>query len=112
MKLLVIGIDALMPELVFENPDLCPNITKIFENGSGGTYNGYVYGYGSRDNWITMYTGLTPKEHGVIANKVKTTGKYPKTTDYSNEETLWNILSNHGVKVGFWKGLSTTPLNP
>lgn len=109
MKLLVIGIDALMPELVFNNLEICPNIAKLIDNGVSGSYSGYIYGHGSRDNWISMYTGLTPEEHGTVLNRYKNTNRMPRSTDYSDENTIWNILNRNGYKVGFWKGLSTTP---
>lgn len=109
MKLLVIGIDALMPELVYNNLDLCPNIARLIETGTSGAYSGYIYGHGSRDNWISMYTGLEPEIHGTVLNRFKETDRMPRSTDYSDDNTIWNILSKHHYKVGFWKGLSTTP---
>ncbi|MDM5231827.1 alkaline phosphatase family protein [Lysinibacillus pakistanensis] len=109
MKLLVIGIDALMPELVYNNLDLCPNIARLIETGTSGAYSGYIYGHGSRDNWISMYTGLEPEVHGTVLNRFKETNRMPRSTDYNDENTIWNILSKHHYKVGFWKGLSTTP---
>lgn len=109
MKLMVFAIDALPPDIVFENIHLFPNIKKLKEKGMYCEYDAYAYGYGSRDNWVSIYTGLTPKQHGIISNKYKDYDRYPNTNDYKDKLPFWNILGNNNVKVGMWKGLTTTP---
>lgn len=109
MKLLVIGIDAMMPELVFNNLDEYPTLKKLVSSGIAGSYDGYVYGYGSHDNWTSMYTGLEPKEHQIIKGIYQPKGRLPRLYDYSNSETIWKVLNENGYKVGLWKGLVTAP---
>ncbi|WP_342557438.1 alkaline phosphatase family protein [Lysinibacillus sp. FSL P4-0201] len=108
MELLVIGIDGVSPNLLFDYIEDYPNLKKLYEDGSGGSYNGYVYGYGSHDNWISMYTGVSPKVHGTIKG-LYNGKKYPKPEYYCNKKPLWEILNYNGYSVGFWKGLATTP---
>ncbi|MFJ7825285.1 alkaline phosphatase family protein [Psychrobacillus sp. NPDC096623] len=112
MKLLVIGIDALMPELVFNNLEDYPVLKKLVISGISGEYDGYVYGYGSHDNWTSLYTGLSPKEHQIIKGIYQPSGKLPRLYDYSSTETIWKILNENGYKVGMWKGLVTAPPEP
>lgn len=76
MKLMIIGIDGLPPDILFANIDLFPNIKKLCDNGIKCEYDAYAYGYGSRDNWISLYTGLDPKQHGTINNEYKDTKKF------------------------------------
>lgn len=109
MKLLVIGIDAVSPDILFSNLEKLPNIKKLVEKGTSGSYIGYSYGYGSRDNWISMYTGLTPEQHGIISNKFNETNKSPRLYNYKNKDPFWQILNKAGFKVGLWKALSTSP---
>ena len=109
MKLLVIGIDAVSPKILLGNLNTLPNISKLVKQGAAGSYIGYTYGYGSRDNWISMYTGLTPEQHGTINHIYRDTGKPPRLYDYSNQQPFWKVLNSKGFKVGLWKGLNTTP---
>lgn len=109
MELLVIGIDAVSPDLVFEYLEDYPNIKELVKTGISGEYDGYVYGYGSHDNWISMYTGVSPHIHKVIRGRYSVTGEYPIPEHYEKFSPLWNIINENGYKVGFWKGLATTP---
>ncbi|WP_252255063.1 alkaline phosphatase family protein [Clostridium sp. ZBS12] len=109
MKLMIFGIDALPPDVVFENMDLFPNMKRICDEGIGCSYDAYAYGYGSRDNWISLYTGLTPEQHGVINNQYKDTGREPILDDYKDKQPFWQLLNVNGISVGMWKALSTTP---
>lgn len=109
MKLLVIGIDAMMPELVFNYIDEYPTLKKLIGSGNAGSYDGYVYGYGSHDNWTSMYTGLEPKEHQIIKGIFQPENRLPRLYDYSKTDTLWKVLNRNGYKVGMWKGLVTAP---
>lgn len=109
MKLMIFGIDALPPEILFDNLNKFPNIKKMCENGICGDYDAYAYGYGSYDNWISLYTGLTPKEHGSIGNIYKNSGRKPVIDDYVHSNPFWNEMNKNGVSVGMWKGTNTTP---
>lgn len=109
MQLLVIGIDAVSPNLVFDYVEDYPNLKKLIENGTATSYDGYVYGYGSHDNWISMYTGVSPKIHKVIKGRYQPTGEYPKPADYAQHSPIWEVLNDNGLTTGIWKGLATTP---
>lgn len=109
MKLLVIGIDAVSPRILFDNLNKFPHIKKLASNSIQGSYMGYTYGYGSRDNWITMYTGLTPEEHGTRNNIFLDTGKNPRLYQYNDKNPFWKELNKNGYKVGLWKAISTSP---
>lgn len=109
MKLLVIGIDALDPGFLKENIEGLPNIKKLAQNGILGEYDGYVYGYGSCDNWISLYTGVSPETHGTIKNTYIKTGESTKITDYEHLDPFWKVLNENGYKVGMWKALRTSP---
>lgn len=109
MKLLILGIDAMEPDILFGNLDQFPNIRKMCLTGSYGDYDAYAYGYGSRDNWISLYTGLTPRQHGTVGNIYKNTNRKPRREDYSNLEPFWDRLNENGISVGMWNGLVTTP---
>ncbi|WP_050606988.1 alkaline phosphatase family protein [Clostridium niameyense] len=109
MKLMIFAIDALPPDVLFNNINEYPNIKKLKENGMYCQYDSYTYGYGSRDNWVSLYTGLTPQQHGVINNQYKDEKRYPNMNDYKEREPFWKMLNKQGLKVGMIKGLATTP---
>ncbi len=109
MELLILGIDAMTPQILFNNIDDYPNIKRLCDMGFYGDYDAYAYGYGSRDNWISLYTGLTPKQHGTVGNIYKETGEKPTLKDYTNLDPFWKVLNDHNIKVGMWKALVTTP---
>lgn len=109
MKLLVLGIDAVSPSILFSNLEKLPHIKKLVDQGTSGSYIGYTYGYGSRDNWISMYTGLTPEQHEIINNTFAKTNKSPRLYNYRDKMPFWQVLNEAGIKVGLWKALSTSP---
>lgn len=109
MKLMIFAIDALPPDVVFNNIDEFPNIKRLKDTGVYCEYDSYTYGYGSRDNWVSLYTGLTPQQHGVINNQYKKENRYPNMNDYKDSYPFWKLLNKQGLKVGMWKGLATTP---
>jgi predicted AlkP superfamily phosphohydrolase/phosphomutase len=109
MKLLVIGIDALEPGFLKENIEQLPNIKKLSSEGILGDYDGYVYGYGSCDNWISLYTGVKPEEHGTIKNIFIKTGESTQVNDYEHLNPFWTVLNDNGYRVGMWKAMRTSP---
>lgn len=109
MKLMIIGIDAMDPRILFDNIDMFPNMKKLCEDGSSSSYDAYAYGYGSRDNWVSLYTGLSPNQHGIIKNINTSTKMIPNYNDYKSEEPFWKLLSNNDIKSAIWRGLATSP---
>lgn len=58
MELLIFGIDAMDPRILYNHIDLFSNMKSLLEKGSYASYASYVYGYGSRDSWISpLYRG-------------------------------------------------------
>lgn len=108
MKVLVLGIDALDPRLLLKNIELFPFMREIIQQGVGGAYEAYAYGYGSSDNWTTLYTGLEPKVHGIRNNQFKGIRK-PVTNDLLDKEPFWKVLNEAGLTVGVINGRITYP---
>lgn len=101
MELLIIGIDALDPRILMNNIDKFPNMQKFIKAGVFSDYFGYADGYGSYDNWISLYTGLTPEEHGIIKNKFIETKEEPKRLDYSDKNPFWEEIKE--LSFGLWR---------
>ena len=108
-KLVFLGIDAMMPDVVLNNLDRFPNIRKLCETGATGDYDAYTYGYGSRDNWLSIYTGLTPAQHGCRNNRLLATGSIPQSGDYTDKQPFWEVLNRNGLSAGIWRGIITSP---
>jgi predicted AlkP superfamily phosphohydrolase/phosphomutase len=83
MKLLIFGIDAADPKILFHYLDEFPTISKLAREGSYGKLQGYSFGYGSYDNWATIFTGLPPREHGVIRKSGNSPESAPRSTTSS-----------------------------
>ncbi|OCL27614.1 hypothetical protein U472_03420 [Orenia metallireducens] len=109
MKLLIVGVDGMPPEILFGNLSEFPNMKKLCMSGAYGDYDAYTYGYGSRDNWLSLYTGLTPQQHGVIGNTYSDTKRKPRREDYEDKSPFWDKLNEKDISVGMWNGLVTTP---
>jgi len=107
-KLLIMAIDAMTPQILYNFLNEFPNMKRYCEKGNCGIHSAYTYGYGSFDNWATVYTGLTPQQHGVIGNKGKR-GNEPRIKDVENFNPLWDRFNKHGVTMGMIKGLMTAP---
>lgn len=108
-KILIIGIDALIPDLVFNNLNRFPTIERLCKSGAYGAYDAYCYGYGSHDNWLSLYTGLTPKQHGTRDNLCLSTGGYTLSDDYKHLDPFWTQMNNQGLSVGLWRPIVTSP---
>lgn len=108
MELLIIGIDAMDSRIFLENINSFPNMKKIADNGVFADYRAYAYGYGSDQNWISIYTGLTPKQ-SKEQNIFKKNKIYPDIEDFKNKNTFWNMFNKKGYTVGMWKAFMTSP---
>lgn len=109
MKLMIIGIDSMDPRILFSNINKFPNMKKLCEKGAYSAYDTYAYGYGSLDNWISLYTGLSPKQHGVIDNQDSNTNMQPNYNNYKDKKPFWKLLNEKNLKVATWKGFLTSP---
>lgn len=106
MELLILGIDALDARIVKNNIDLFPNMKSLIDKGVFADYRAYAYGYGSNDNWMSIYTGLTPKKDE--ANKIFKNG-FPTIDDYNGHNPLWEMIEKQGKKISLWKLLMISP---
>ena len=108
MKLFVFGIDALDPKILFGYLDEFPNFKRLIEQGASGILEGYCYGYGSYDNWASVYTGLSPQKHGIIGSGASK-GTVPSIEHIREHRCLWDVLNARGVTTAFVRGLMTNP---
>lgn len=107
LKALIIGADAVAPEYIFEHLDSYPNIARLVRQGASAAYSAYVQkgyqgSYLSEMNWSSIYTGLAPREHGILfANKdgIRLT---PQMERLDNQNPFWRVLNRHGISVGLW----------
>jgi len=109
MKALIVAADAITPEYVVEKRKLFPNINNIMEHGAMCTYSGYVQrgysgSYSSGQNWVSIYTGLPPKEHG------KNRQASLKMRDICEFEPFWQILNKNGLTTGLWSFRYSEPI--
>lgn len=109
MKLLIIGIDSLDPRVLFKNIDLFPNIKNLVQTGASASYDAYCYGYGSRDNWSSIYTGLTPKEHGIVNGIYNKTGKLSTLNDIKDKNPFWQLLNKKDISTGLIRLYGVNP---
>ena len=102
-KVLVIGLDAVPPELVFDKfKDKLPNINLMLENGLYGRLR-------STDPpvtipaWLSMFTGKGPEQLGLYGFRHRKGFSYTEfsiANSYAcKEKTDWDIASDAGQKV-------------
>lgn len=107
MKAFIIGADAVEPSVIFQNPQMFPNIAKMIDVGASASYSAYVqkgYGgsYSSEQNWSSIYTGLAPQEHGITTHCVRGEKRRPEMRDFNELEPFWKALNQKGWRVGLW----------
>jgi len=110
LKTLLLFIDAVCPEFVIGQSNLFPNIHKLVKTGATAYFDGYTNqmfhgSYKSEDNWISIYTGLDPKQHN-IKNKSKgdVVLKTPAMPEIETEKPFWRMLNQNGITTGLWAG--------
>ncbi|MBL7131945.1 MAG: alkaline phosphatase family protein [Candidatus Omnitrophica bacterium] len=102
-KVLVIGLDAAPPELVFGKfKDRLPNINLMLENGLYGRLR-------STDPpitipaWLSMFTGKGPERLGLYGFRHRRGFSYTEfliaNSNSCKEKTVWDIVSDIGKKV-------------
>jgi hypothetical protein len=107
MKALIIGADAVEPEVIFGRRELFPALGAMFERGAHGRYSAYVQkgydgSYSSEQNWASIYTGLSPKEHGISTYVVNGERRRPRMADFNGLRPFWEMLNESGLTVGLW----------
>ena len=108
MKLLVFAVDAADPKILFDHLHEFPNFARLAREGSTGKLEGYCLGYGSYDNWATIYTGLPPREHGVL-RRSGNSPECPTIADIEPHDPLWRALNRNGITAAFVRGMMMNP---
>lgn len=119
LKALIIAADSVEPSIIFGQSELFPNLKQMMEQGSSASYSAYVQkgytgSYSSEQNWASIYTGLSPKEHGINTRQVRGESRRPQMKDFDGLQPFWQICNIHGLKVGLWAAdncVSPTPID-
>ncbi len=100
-KLLVIGIDGLDPILLSKWKNVLPNFRNLIENNIKIKLNS-TYPVDSVPVWASIYTGLTPANHGIL-HEMDYINHGKKNNDlnsgFLSGRTFWDFAGNHGNKV-------------
>ena len=99
-KLYLLGIDGLSFDYLKNHLDDLPNFQKMILEGQGKVLES-TFPPDSIPAWISIYTGVSPAEHGILdpidyINKEKV--KIPNTDAFKGK-TFWDRLSSIGKKV-------------
>lgn len=111
-RVLFIGIDGGSWEIIkplVDSNDL-PNFKKLIKQGvRGDTFSSSFW---SQEIWASMFTGKTPKEHGMTGFVNLRDGHLilMASSTQRKVEALWNILSRKGLKSAFISFLNTWPV--
>ncbi|MFA4640544.1 alkaline phosphatase family protein [Pyrococcus kukulkanii] len=101
-KVVVIGIDGMDRELVEKFEKFLPNLKRLKENSPKVDLVS-VFPPDSPTAWATIYTGLSPAEHGVVFFKdplnPKKAGEHMEMVERIKGKTFWDIASKEGRKV-------------
>lgn len=102
-KLFIFGIDALDYDLLLKYINVLPNFKKLISGGYLSRSQS-VFPPDSDTVWSTIYTGLSPAEHGVVnfVDPLSKSTKYlTSETDNSflHNKTFWDVASRQGKKV-------------
>lgn len=107
LKALIIAGDSVSPDIIFQKPELFPTFTKMVQEGASASYSAYVQkgyhgSYSSGQNWVSIYTGLSPKEHGAAGCSADGTECFPRMKDFQELSPFWEVISKNGLKTGLW----------
>lgn len=101
-KVLVIGIDALDPNQLFKFKNFLPNFSKMMAESPTFRMKS-VFPPDTIPAWISIYTGLSPAEHGVIHTfdvfECDWKNIANLNIDAFKGRTFWDIAGKNGKKV-------------
>jgi len=105
MKVVLLGIDGATPSVLsnWVQEGRLPNLGRVFEAGAHGTLRSTLPPY-SVQAWVSMMTGRHPASHGVVDFFERDPGQAQHTFIQSaaiHGESLWDIVTRHGVQAGF-----------
>lgn len=97
-RVLVIGLDGAPIRLIksWASEGKLPSFKKILEEGASGGLRSIIPPY-TPPAWTSFMTGKNPGKHGIFGF-TKKNGSVVNAS-YTDGETLWRILSDHGKKV-------------
>lgn len=113
-KVVLLGFDSCDPDLVdqYVAEGKLPNFARLRREGAHGALQSLQPTL-SPVVWTTIATGMTPQRHGILDFVTKTpAGTVPVTSKMRNADTVWELLSKHGEKVGVVGWLVTWPAEP
>ncbi|MFQ5710570.1 MAG: alkaline phosphatase family protein [Candidatus Geothermarchaeales archaeon] len=102
MRVLVIGLDGASPQLIERWMDELPTIRKFKEGGCLGLSTPPVPAQ-TPVAWTSFMTGKNPGKHGIFSYAQRRMGTYERRImrpELVGSKTLWQILSEHGKRVG------------
>lgn len=107
LKMLIIGADSVTPDIIFEKRELFPNLMQLMNQGVYSAYSAFVQkgfhgSYSSEQNWASLYTGLTPKQHNINTNYSRGENRRPQMRDFDDLSPFWEVLNDNGYSVGLW----------
>ena len=107
LKGLIIGADSVSPEIVIKHQDRFPTLKKMISNGAMASYStfvqkGYKGSYSSEQNWASIYTGLTPRQHDIHTHFSRGEQRRPQMKDFDTLRPFWGELNKKGLSVGLW----------
>ncbi len=102
-KVIVIGLDAAPPTLIFHKwKKQLPNISKLINRGLSGSLRSCIPPI-TVPAWMCMMTGKNPGELGIYGFRERHGKSYTKSivadSSYIKEKTVWDILGKSGKKV-------------
>lgn len=105
-QLLIIGVDGAAYQLItrWAGEGKLPYFQKIMGQGVSGVLRSTIPPL-SPPAWASFMTGKNPAKHGVFSFRVQDPSSYIVSRELVNSssiqsETLWQILSRHGMRVG------------
>ena len=119
LKALIFAADAVSPDYILDKRELFPNLNRMIEEGASARYSTYVQkgyegSYSSEQNWASIYTGLTPREHGITTCNIRGEMRRPEMRDFGNLQPFWKVLNDNGLSVGLWAAdncVAPSPIN-
>lgn len=113
-KILVIGLDGAEPSLIekWTKQNKLPTLKRLIENGAYGRIKSTIPP-STAPAWSTFMTGKNPGKHGIFDFFTREEGSYNLSLvnpSSRKEETIWEIIGEHGMKVGvFYVPLTYPP---
>lgn len=101
-KVCVIGLDGASPLLISAWLDELPTFRRFRDEGLWGSSIPPLPAQ-TPVAWTTFMTGKNPGKHGIFSFIQRTPGSYQRriaAPSFIKSDTLWQILSTHGKRVG------------